>query len=886
MFEKRGSTITATPVEVLHNPERFKGPNSYIKPINLKTAAKEATTIKNGDDLKFDLEAEVRENPDFLYIKCFAIKANETNDNGDWFSSEELKKAYQTFVGVPCFVNHQNNDIEKARGKVIHAWYDDEKDGIMIISRIDAVAYPSLARGIKTKIITGCFPPDAKVLMCDGTERRICDVEPGDEVISGKGNIREVLAKRIKYHKDNLLSINVEGIREPLVLTKYHNVITYKIQDICLCGCNERLPILKNKSTSCIVFNRKFKNGHNRRDHLEKFNHIQKKVASDLSKGDILLEPKFQSSLSQELLKNKEEAFLVGLFLAEGSYEKRKGVRHSIIFNFGASELETIADDCYKMLSKVFAKHRNKPTILWQPKRSQTRVCLYGKDIAEWFYLRCGEYSNQKKLHESFLHCDNELTTAILAGYIEGDGYNVKGRTYGLTTASRDLANQFRVLFTKIGIRICYRVRKKAKTQWGDKDAYEISFGLTTANKLRDSLIWKKADKSIVKAALWHSVDKYNLRRIKSIKEISYNGLVYDLEIEEDHTYCVNHLAMSNTSMGCQVQYSLCSVCHNQASRPVDYCSCIKEQKHKKMSGTFECQYHVHGDADECPLCGCKKGEKKLNKLEEVEVHEKNYDLKFIEDSLVVSPACHGCGITEVIDTSEFIKKVAEIEASLPGLLKAASTQPAVCSDQSCMTLISEEDVKVFQTALEHIQKVAERIKEIDDAQLLIEKSEKIAERMESLEKFAGERELNDLNTALTLISDVSKKMIDERQNVDLEYVSDLTDILAKLQETAGELESMGYGKLPDTTQAQPGEQPDETAIPEGTESLPPQGSLGGMPAAGGSKVQTGPATGGIGSVTSPTASIKLPFIKKAKKTINFPIKLAKNKGLNLKKTV
>ena len=227
MFEKK-SQVVATPLSVLHNPDYFSGPNSYIASVDLKTASKEAEVTKDGDGVEFDLEAEVREHPDFLYIKCFAIKANETNDNGDWFSTEELKKATHTFVGVPCFVNHQNNDVEQSRGKVVHSWYDDEQDGIMIISRVDAVAYPHLARGIKEKYILGCFPPDAKVLMSDGSERRIFDVEPGDKVISGKGNVRDVLAKRIKHYKGKLLSLNVEGIKEPVILTAYHNVVTYK----------------------------------------------------------------------------------------------------------------------------------------------------------------------------------------------------------------------------------------------------------------------------------------------------------------------------------------------------------------------------------------------------------------------------------------------------------------------------------------------------------------------------------------------------------------------------------------------------------------------------------------------------------------------------------
>ena len=103
----------------------------------------------------FDLVSAIKDHPEHLFVKIFAIKANEVNDNGDSFSTKELKKATGTFIGVPVFCNHQHDDIEKARGKVVHAWYDNDKDGIWIISRIDRVAYPRLVRGIEEGYVAG-----------------------------------------------------------------------------------------------------------------------------------------------------------------------------------------------------------------------------------------------------------------------------------------------------------------------------------------------------------------------------------------------------------------------------------------------------------------------------------------------------------------------------------------------------------------------------------------------------------------------------------------------------------------------------------------------------------------------------------------------------------
>jgi len=145
-IEKRANTSNAF-CSALNNPKNWEEINISI----IKTAS-----INKSEDIgNFDLKSAIKEYPEHLFVKIFAIKANEVNDNGDNFSTEELKKATSTFVGVPVFCNHQNDDIEKARGTVTHSWYDNEKDGIFIIARIDKVAYPKLARGIEEKIISG-----------------------------------------------------------------------------------------------------------------------------------------------------------------------------------------------------------------------------------------------------------------------------------------------------------------------------------------------------------------------------------------------------------------------------------------------------------------------------------------------------------------------------------------------------------------------------------------------------------------------------------------------------------------------------------------------------------------------------------------------------------
>jgi hypothetical protein len=154
MFNKKHINITNDTEVFFLNVPSTESWNIFNKNTMIKQASKTAEIIKDKNYFGgFDIEAEIKNKPDFLYIKVFAIKEDEVNDNGDYFCKDQLKKYAHTFIGVPVFVNHQNDDIEKARGKVVHAWYDENSKGIYTINAIDRVMYPKLARGIETETI-------------------------------------------------------------------------------------------------------------------------------------------------------------------------------------------------------------------------------------------------------------------------------------------------------------------------------------------------------------------------------------------------------------------------------------------------------------------------------------------------------------------------------------------------------------------------------------------------------------------------------------------------------------------------------------------------------------------------------------------------------------
>ncbi len=113
------------------------------------------------------------ESDGYLYVRCRAI-SSRVNKNNDGWPSEELSKAYSTFVGRPVFVDHNNDDPKRTRGVIVDSKLhvdDDEKTSaldpyystapdnhkpptwIELLIEVDGKTYPKLAEAIRKEDI-------------------------------------------------------------------------------------------------------------------------------------------------------------------------------------------------------------------------------------------------------------------------------------------------------------------------------------------------------------------------------------------------------------------------------------------------------------------------------------------------------------------------------------------------------------------------------------------------------------------------------------------------------------------------------------------------------------------------------------------------------------
>jgi len=164
--------LVKTGIPIPTTEEKSSGLKSYAKTTTAKIIArgvedvlshKEAASTKKGKfigeiargtDGQVDLRAEISKRPTALWVKAKAIEADKENDNGDYFSREELIKSYKTFEGVPIFTNHQNGEVENAKGKVVLAEWDERTGSVYCTFFVDREAHPDICRMIEEGYIT------------------------------------------------------------------------------------------------------------------------------------------------------------------------------------------------------------------------------------------------------------------------------------------------------------------------------------------------------------------------------------------------------------------------------------------------------------------------------------------------------------------------------------------------------------------------------------------------------------------------------------------------------------------------------------------------------------------------------------------------------------
>jgi Fe-S cluster assembly protein SufB len=370
--------------------------------------------------------------------------------------------------------------------------------------------------GSHVSYLEGCHPAGEQILTPQGW-RNIESLKAGDQVFDHEGNPRKVRAAMVRHYRGDMLSIRPVSRYNTFRLTTEH-------------------PVLAIKRSQALV-----KRAVRHEDWLGEANAaklLQTQPewlpASALEAGDFVFVSKL--AYRQVSTLSDEQVELLGYYLAEGSsYFNQANKQYTNQLSFGLHE-----KDLVRHVRELTEKVTGETVYLTeQPDRNGAGLSFYSQEYHDWFIEHCGKGAARRQLSEALMSLPPEQVRIFLDAYRIGDG-NISqrgnSRMVRYCTASETLARQIQMLLNRIGIYSWIQVREGGEGKFSNQSDRVIH---------RQPLyhIGYTEDKS------WDMVretEDYFIVPIREIGHVPHDGLVFNIDVEETHSYLARGVAVHN----------------------------------------------------------------------------------------------------------------------------------------------------------------------------------------------------------------------------------------------------------------------------------------------------------------------------------------------------
>lgn len=472
------------------------------------------------------------------------------------YSQKGKGRRVHTLIWVPSI-----DSADKINKEMTRQGCNLMSDGRPIIG-LSSVQVAELVLTIEPKALiipAHCLLPDAMILGESFVPQRIDSMIEGDTALTHSGEFHKVTEVKKRLYKGKVFHIQPWYFRPGLITTPEHPYFAIKTIKKCpstgdICRPSKaHLAICKRKE--CLKY---------KPDWIK---------AEDLTVGDVLVYPRspiavYQTAMFLDVDRKKDDVIraggsrgrvienklkiipelgrLVGYYIAEGSTDGDNS------FSFCFSENEQIyIDDVILLVKKVFGVDYYR---LYKRKQSKgLEIIFYSKLHAQWFARYCyhqgGKHSASYKVIPGALLESNEAVQAeCLRGWYRGDhGY----------TASRVLVHQMKAICLRLGIvpSIIVDTAEHHATRGNHTHngrvihANHDLYSFHNFSYFEDAFDLKKEMvRSQTKIDRKHGwIDKNNVYLpIKDITKREYEGEVFNLEVENDHSYVTEFATVHN----------------------------------------------------------------------------------------------------------------------------------------------------------------------------------------------------------------------------------------------------------------------------------------------------------------------------------------------------
>ena len=259
---------------------------------------------------------------------------------------------------------------------------------------------------------------------------------------------------------------------------------------------------------------------------------------------------------------NNDLLYLIGYWLGDGTLS-----RDSQRDTWGRGLWQITVDSAFEGLNRVRTLlheiFSTDSVVEWEQEGQVTLKVISNPAFIEWWAKNFGETSfgkNNKKIPEWLTKLPIEKQQYFLSGLIDSDGcVSVSGADQkcivNISTASRAIMDSVRDIAFRCGAVISYTEGKERDVILPQGDTYKAKkmYTVTASDRESCEILTQYATKKIPSDAVFSEMGRYWLRtdsgiafKIKSIDTEKYQDLVYNFEVEEDHTYQVAGFSTHN----------------------------------------------------------------------------------------------------------------------------------------------------------------------------------------------------------------------------------------------------------------------------------------------------------------------------------------------------
>ncbi len=260
----------------------------------------------------------------------------------------------------------------------------------------------------------------------------------------------------------------------------------------------------------------------------------EKKIRFKHSKHEVKRFIKFDSDFAK----------LLGYYCAEGSVTSLKSRPNSYYtrFSFGKHELKYIKE-VQRLLLKIFGVSSRIKT-----ERTGLYLTVGNSIVSILFKSLVGYNAKSKFIPPELISADKRTTKAFLRGYVAGDGW-IGNRIISMNTVSENLAFGLCALMLNLGEIPRFYIWRPPKTKKiedrtvSQSTLYYVKIAVSNPKKFLEQTDYHEKETQNKKAI---EKEDYFLLPINWIKRSLYEGSVYNLEVEKEHSYLANFVAVAN----------------------------------------------------------------------------------------------------------------------------------------------------------------------------------------------------------------------------------------------------------------------------------------------------------------------------------------------------